>query len=108
HACDPASPLADGTGCVMSVDDAVCGDGVACTTDLCDPNDAARDDDGCVHLPDDDACLSDNPCMAGSCHPTLGCQFSPLPDFSPCDDGTPGVATDYCISGSCRSFQVGF
>ena len=107
------------TGCVHSA--VVCDDHNPCTTDSCDPA------SGCVFANDDlntctdndlcttDACVSGacvstpigcddgNACTADSCDPGVGCINAPLPDDTPCGDGSDTSCDnpDSCLAGSC-------
>jgi len=100
----------------------VCDDGNACTIDACLP---AK---GCTQTIDDGAqCSDDNPCTTGEtckaglcsagkakvceafsncslgqCEQATGkCVPAPLPDGSPCSDGTACTGPDGCKNGAC-------
>lgn len=74
-------------GCVNEPQDARCDDGVACTVDACD---AAR---GCVATADDTQCDDGVGCTTDSCNPAIGCEQAPSDAM--CDDGL-SCTTDTC------------
>ena len=80
--CDPA------VGCVFTVNQAPCNDGNACTSgDACALG-------KCVSGPPI-VCNDQNGCTKDACAPSKGCEFSPLPDETPCGAGL------VCMGGKC-------
>ena len=78
------------------------------TPDTSDPTDTPDTTTPDVPTPDTwvdpcaTACDDGNPCTTNSCDPTLGCQYPPVADTSPCTDND-DVCTlgDTCQSGAC-------
>jgi hypothetical protein len=85
---------------VHTPNDALCSDGIACTTDKCEPT-------GCAHTPNDALCNDGKLCTIDTCVPGTGCQHTL--SNAPCDDGfacttdTCDAATDTCHHAPCDS-----
>jgi hypothetical protein len=77
--------VSNGTPCT---DGSLCTVGDTCQTGSCTPGPAADCDDGEL-------------CTIDSCVPATGCQNSPLPDGTPCDDSDTCTTVDLCSVGVC-------
>lgn len=122
--CDGAETCQAGT-CVEATAPQ-CDDGNSCTEDLCDwrkkrcaHTAAAACCSSDAQCADDDLCTTNERCSRGqcisdpvvcprggrcdltSCDPTLGCQLTPLPDGTTCEDGDPCTRGETCRGGTC-------
>ena len=129
-ACDakPAAEACNGVDddCDGQTDEALCGDGNICTTDVCDPG--LQLADGCTHTAAPGGCDADanactegdackagacmagpikscddtNPCTLDACLPATGCTQT-LDDGKACSDDDACTLGDVCLGGSCSS-----
>ena len=93
--CDPDTGECVG-GVLPDLDDQV-----DCTVDSCD-----EDLDEVVHTPDDGFCQDEgNICTDQICDEDAGCQFVPVAEDAPCDDGNPCTLVDACQAGECLGIE---
>jgi len=103
-----------------------CDDGNSCTVDYCDARRRRCSHSGTsacctsdAQCADDDLCTTNERCSQGrclsdpvvctpggrcdltACDPGLGCQITPLPDGSRCEDGDPCTSGETCRGGQC-------
>jgi hypothetical protein len=97
-----ARPALAGAACAVGVPaccaaDADCDDG-----DLCNGTETCEVGTGTCLAGTPMVCTDGNDCTVDSCIPALGlCNFPPVPDDTPCDDGDECTLTDSCQSGFC-------
>jgi hypothetical protein len=83
-----------GVGCVPGI--TLCDDHNACTNDTC----SGLGFGICVHSTV--TCNDSNVCTTDTCDSTLGCVFTPRPNY-PCDDHNACTVGDVCVNGACTA-----
>jgi hypothetical protein len=102
--CDDNNMCTESDHCSGTKDECVgtaksCDDSVGCTVDSCDPSDGT-----CSNVASDALCSK--PCQVGTCDMTNDCSYTPVADFTACDDGSGSTSPDFCYLGACAGGTV--